>query len=267
MHMGMLEGKVAVVYGGGGVIGSASALVFAREGARVHVAGRTSGPLDSTLARVRDIGATAYRAIVDARDPQRVQEHLADVSAREGAVDLVLNAVGFDHVQGPLIEETSLPDFLHPVTAFLTTNFATARAAAPIMKSRGHGVILGVSTPGARLAGPGLIGNAAQSAGLEGFLRALAGELGPHGIRVVCVRPHALAETDARSYTARMFSRVAARHGMQRDEWLRAAAAGTLLGRLPTPADVAEFLAYAASDRAPAMTGVVGNLSAGAILD
>jgi 3-oxoacyl-[acyl-carrier protein] reductase len=135
------------------------------------------------------------------------------------------------------------------------------------MIARGSGVILTISTPGARLTGRGLIGNAAQSAGLEGFSRALAGELGPDGVRVVCVRPHALADAWDTSYTGEMFGRIAESSGTNREDWLAGLASGTLLGHLPTLDDVAEYLAFAASDRAGSMTGAIANLTVGALVD
>jgi 3-oxoacyl-[acyl-carrier protein] reductase len=170
-------------------------------------------------------------------------------------------------VQGLPIAQTSLADYLHPVTGYLQTNFVTAKAVSRPMIEQGSGVILTISTPGARLTGRGLIGNAAQSAGLEGFSRALAGELGPAGVRVVCVRPHAMADAWDTSYTGEMFGRIAASTGTNREDWLAGLASGTLLGHLPTLDDVAEYLAFAASDRAGSMTGAIANLTVGALVD
>ncbi|HET8780211.1 MAG TPA: SDR family oxidoreductase, partial [Agromyces sp.] len=147
------------------------------------------------------------------------------------------------------------------------TNFVTAKAVSRHMIEQRSGVILTISTPGARLTGRGLIGNAAQSAALEGFSRALAGELGPDGVRVVCVRPHAMSDALATSYTGEMFARSADASGTPLDEWLSGMVGMTLLGRLPVLDEVAEYLAFAASDRAGSMTGAIANLSAGALVD
>lgn len=263
----MLNGKVAVIYGGGGSIGSTTARVFAREGARLFLAGRNEERLGAAAAAARAEGAEVHIAVVDAMDDEAVARHTEQVIAAAERIDITLNAVGFDHMQGIPIAETELADFLYPVAGYLQTNFITAKAAARHMTAQRSGVILTISTPGARLAGPGLIGNAAQSAGLEGFSRALAGELGSKGVRVVCVRPHALADAWDTSYTGEMFGRLAAQGGTSLEFWLAGLAESTLLGRLPTVAEVAEYLAFAASDRAASMTGVVANLSSGALLD
>jgi NAD(P)-dependent dehydrogenase (short-subunit alcohol dehydrogenase family) len=153
------------------------------------------------------------------------------------------------------------------VVGYLQTNFVTAKAVSRHMIAQGSGVILTISTPGARLAGRGLIGNAAQSAGLEGFSRALAGELGPDGVRVVCVRPHAMSDALATSYTREMFGRTADASGVSMEQFLAGLVDMTLLGRLPVLDELAEYLAFVASDRARSMTGAIANLSAGALVD
>ncbi|GAA1781029.1 SDR family NAD(P)-dependent oxidoreductase [Agromyces lapidis] len=263
----LLENKVAVIHGGGGSIGGAAARVFAREGARLYLAGRSLPRLEAAASAARAEGAEVEVAVVDAMDPDAVERHVDDVAEAAGRIDIALNAVGFDHVQGLPIAETSLDDYLHPVVGYLQTNFATAKAVARHMIAQRSGVILTISTPGARLTGRGLLGNAAQSAGLEGFSRALAGELGPDGVRVVCVRPHAMSDALATSYTGAMFGRTAAAGGIPMDEWLTGLVGMTVLGRLPTLEEVADYLAFVASDRARSMTGAIANLSAGALVD
>jgi NAD(P)-dependent dehydrogenase (short-subunit alcohol dehydrogenase family) len=263
----LLENKVAVIHGGGGSIGGAAARVFAREGARLFLAGKSLPRLEAAASVARAEGADVSIAVVDAMDQAAVDRHVDEVADAAGRIDIALNAVGFDHVQGLPIGETSLEDYLHPVVGYLQTNFVTAKAVSRHMIAQGSGVILTVSTPGARLTGRGLIGNAAQSAALEGFSRALAGELGPDGIRVVCVRPHAMSDALATSYTREMFGRTAEASGIPFDQWLDGLVDMTLLGRLPVLDDVAEYLAFVASDRAGSMTGAIANLSAGALVD
>ena len=263
----LLEDKVAVIHGGGGSIGSAAARVFAREGARLFLAGRSLPRLEAAASAARAEGADVSIAVVDAMDQAAVDRHVDEVADAAGRIDIALNSVGFDHVQGLPIGATSLEDYLHPVVGYLQTNFVTAKAASRHMIAQGSGVILTISTPGARLTGRGLIGNAAQSAGLEGFSRALAGELGPDGVRVVCVRPHAMSDAFATSYTREMFGRIAEAGGIPMDEWVTGLVGMTVLGRLPVLDDVAEYLAFAASDRAGSMTGAIANLSAGALVD
>jgi 3-oxoacyl-[acyl-carrier protein] reductase len=233
----------------------------------LFLAGRSLPRLEAAASVARAEGADVSIAVVDAMDQDAVDRHVDEVTDAAGRIDIALNAVGFDHVQGLPIADTSVEDYLHPVVGYLQPNFVTAKAVSRPMIAQGSGVILTISTPGARLTGRGLIGNAAQSAGLEGFSRALAGELGRDGVRVVCVRPHAMSDALDTSYTREMFGRIAESSGIAFDEWVDGLVDMTLLHRLPTLDEVAEYLAFAASDRAASTTGVVANLTAGALVD
>ncbi|MEV3920960.1 SDR family NAD(P)-dependent oxidoreductase [Actinomadura coerulea] len=265
--MNTLNEKVAVVYGGGGTVGGAVARALAREGAQVHVAGRTRDPLDRVVRSITGGGGQAEAALVDASDEEGVRRHLDELTGRAGRLDILVNAVGVPHVQGPPLAELGLDQFMAPIDGYLRTLFTTAKAAAPHLAKQGSGVVLMLSTPGARLTGRGFLGNGVSSAAVEAFSRILAGELGPDGVRVVCLRPHAIPASVGASHVTEAFAEMAGRAGATTDEWLAGAAQGTLLGRLPTPEDVAEYAAFAASDRARTMTGVIANLSAGALVD
>lgn len=264
----LLKNKIAVIYGGGGAIGGAVARAFAREGARVFLAGRTLSKLEAVARDISAAGGAAEAAQVDALDGRAVDKHADAVAAKAGGIDVALNAVGFLHVQGPPFAELSFEDYAHPITAYARTNFLTAKAVARHMVKRGAGVILTLSTPGARLTGQGFLGNGVSSAAIEAFSRILAGELGASGIRVICLRPHAIPEAVATSHTREPFSGHAARAGSTVEDWLAGLARNaTLLKRLPTLAEVASFAAFVASDRAGAMTGAIVNLTCGSIVD
>ncbi|HYQ43384.1 MAG TPA: SDR family NAD(P)-dependent oxidoreductase, partial [Polyangiaceae bacterium] len=91
---GLLSGKIAVIYGGGGAIGGAAALAFAEEGARVFLAGRTLARLDEVAERVRAVGGEVEVDVVDALDQATVEAHAERVAGRAGRIDVVLNALG-----------------------------------------------------------------------------------------------------------------------------------------------------------------------------
>jgi NAD(P)-dependent dehydrogenase (short-subunit alcohol dehydrogenase family) len=266
--MKTLENKVAVVYGGGGVIGSAIARVFAREGAHVHVAGRTREPLDRVVQTITGNGSLADATMADATDEDDVRRHIDHVVDRAGRLDILVNAVGITHVQGPPLTELDTDQFMAPVDGYLRTLFVTTRAAAPHLAAHRAGVVLTLSSSPARLTGSGFLGIGVAAAAVEAFSRILAGELGPEGVRVVCIRPHAIPASLGASHLTEAFGGMADRAGTTADEWLAGLAAqGTLLRRLPNPEDVAEYAAFAASDRARTMTGAIANLTAGSILD
>jgi 3-oxoacyl-[acyl-carrier protein] reductase len=259
----LLQKKNAVIYGGGGAIGGAVARTFAREGAKVFLAGRTLAKLEKVA---REISAEV--AQVDALDEAAVERHADAVAAKAGGIDIMLNAVGILHVQGTPFAELSFQDYAHPIAAYTRTNFLTAKAVARHMVKRGSGVILTLSTPGSRMSGIGFLGYGVTCGAIETFSRILAGELGASGIRVVCLRPDAIPEALATSHAREVFSGFAERAGVSVEAMLAARArTGTLLKRFPTLAEVADFAAFAASDRASAMTGAIANLTCGSLVD
>ena len=255
----LLDGKTAIVHGAGGAIGAAVAQEFAREGARVFLAGRRMAPLEAVVAMITGAGGQAEAAEVDALDERAVDRHAAEVVESAGAVDVVLNAVGFGpkRVQSPLLVDLSLEDFTAPIVRWTSTQFLTARAAARHMTARGSGVVLMLSASPARMAVGRTAGFGVACAAIEGLTRSLAAELGPSGVRVVCLRPHRIAET------------LLDEPGLPlpADELRAILEDMTLVKRLPTLDDVAHTAAFLASDRSAALTGTVANLTGGMSAD
>jgi NAD(P)-dependent dehydrogenase (short-subunit alcohol dehydrogenase family) len=258
----LLQDKAAIIYGIGS-IGRVVARTFAAEGAQVFLAGRTQEKLDQAA---KDIPG-AQADTVDAFDQDAVSAHADAVVAKAGRIDIAINTVGVPHVQGVPLQQLTLDEFMTPIIGHAKTNFITASAVAHHMTAHGSGVILTMSTPGARLTGPGFLGHGVANAGVETFSRLLAAELGPSGVRVVCIRPHAIPEAVPTSHTGEVFTRMAEAQGITVDAVLNTFAAGTLLNRLPTLVDVANYAAFAASDRAGILTGTIGNLTAGTLAD
>jgi 3-oxoacyl-[acyl-carrier protein] reductase len=264
----LLNDKNAVVYGAGGAVGGAVARAFAREGASVFLTGRTLAKLNLVAREISAAGGKAETTEVDALDESAVNRHADAVAATAGGIDIAVNAVGIPHIQGTPFAELSYEDYAHPITATTKTNFLTAKAVARHMAKQGSGVILMISSgPGGRMSGQGFLGNGVSCAAVEAFSRILAGELGPSGIRVVCLRPHAIPEAVATSHTRQLFNGMAGLAGLSVEAWLAELAHGTLLKRLPTLAEVADYAAFVASDRASAMTGAIANLTSGALVD
>jgi NAD(P)-dependent dehydrogenase (short-subunit alcohol dehydrogenase family) len=266
----LLENKNAVIYGGGGAIGGAIARVFAREGARVFIAGRTQAKLDAVARDIAATGGTVETAQVDVLNQQAVEKHADAIAATAGSIDIALNAVSVMHDQGTLLADLSLEEFMRPIDGFLRTLFITSKAVARHMGRERPGVILTLSEPGSKLAVAGILGHSVSAAGKEAFSRILAAELAPSNVRVIGIRPHAVVDAPAAgSYTKDLFKQAAAAAGQSVQELLEGGGMvqGTLLKRLPTLAEIAETAAFLASDRSGAMTGTIANLSAGALVD
>jgi NAD(P)-dependent dehydrogenase (short-subunit alcohol dehydrogenase family) len=261
----LLEDKTAVIYAAGGAIGSAVARAFGREGARLFLTGRDLDKVDPVAEEIVAAGGIAETAQVDALDERAVEEHLGTVVERAGAVDVSFNAIG----PGPAPERKALTElaadaFVRPVAFYTSSNFITATAAARHMSDRGSGVIVTLTAVPGRMPAR-LIGGAAPAwAAVEAFSRSLALEVGPAGVRVVCLRSHAIPETPlikANNATAGPAA------GLTPAQFQAALEQSTLLKRLPTLAEVADTAAFVVSDRAGAMTAAVVNLSAGGITD
>ena len=266
----LLEGKVAVVYGGGGAIGSAVSRAFAGEGAKVYVAGRTLEKLQKTVQAITDAGGSAEAAELDALDEQAVEHHARGIADANGRLDVSVNAIGVDNgEQGvPLLAMT--PDeFTEPVLFYTRNTFITARAVARHMTQQKSGVMLMLSAPMARMP-TALTGSfSLAAAAVETLARQLAAELGPDGVRVVCLRLAGIPETatELGSHTSRMWSRAAEHLGVSLDELLEGVGGGTAMQRPLTVREVADVAAFVASDRATGLTGTVANVTAGAIVD
>lgn len=268
----MLEGKIAVVYGGGGVLGGTAARAFAREGAIIYLAGRTRAKMEGVARDIASAGGRVKIAEVDVLDEAALKRHADAVVAEAGRIDIVLNAVGFVHVQGRMLNELSLEEYELPIRNSTRSYFLIAKATAPHLVANGSGVILALSTPAARLAFPGVLGFGVACAGIEALSRHLAAELGPSGVRVVCLRPDLVPEAvKLGSHAREVFRPMAEQAGFTVDQIadmkLQPGASPSLLKRYPWPSEVAETAAFVASDRARALTATVMNLSCGAVVD
>lgn len=257
----LLPGKSAVVYGAGGAIGGAVSMAFAREGAQVFLAGRRREPLVATAERIRLATGTApHLATLDVLDEAAVDRHAEAM----GRIDVTFNAVGHDHYQGNALTNLSPQRFSGPLSDRLTSQFMTARAAARHMVRQRSGVILMITATPARIAMPLSASFGVACSAVEALARSLAVELGPDGIRVVCLR--SAGSPNAPGVRAAIEARA---NGLAitPDEVLTSMEEEVMLRRLPTLADVGDVAAFMASERARALTATVVNLTCGAIAD
>ncbi|BCB76187.1 SDR family oxidoreductase [Phytohabitans flavus] len=250
----LLQDKVAVIYGGGGHAGGAIASAFVREGAVVHLAGRTAASLEKVAAGLPS--GRAHVAVVDALDEAAVDAHAHAVAEASGRLDISVNVISDQDLQGIPMVDMNVEDYLRPIQVSLRSKYLTSRAAARHMAPQGSGVIIFLGgmfdwTVSRRFSvgGMGVTFDAVES-----LRRQLAAELGPKGIRAVTLCTGGLPETIPAGYDGRDAI----------TEWLNGQ---TLTGRTATLADVGEVAAFAASDRARTITGAALNFSAGARID
>jgi 3-oxoacyl-[acyl-carrier protein] reductase len=253
----LLDGRNAIVYGGGGSIGGAMARAFAAQGAHVFLAGRTGGPLDEVAAQIRRKGGRADTAVVDALDEAAVDAHADEVARAAGGIQISVNVVTDHDVQGKPAADMAVADYLAPVENGLRSRFLTARAAARHMKRQRDGVILmfgGDGDRAAHRANHGLGGLVAGFSAIEALRRQLACELGEYGIRVVTLQTGGVPESIPAD-------------APWRGPVEEALVGSTLLGRAATLDDVGNVAVFAASDWARTITGAAINMTCGAFVD
>jgi NAD(P)-dependent dehydrogenase (short-subunit alcohol dehydrogenase family) len=248
----MLDGRNAVIYGGGGNIGGAVARAFAGEGAHVHLAGRTLATLETVAGPLREEGATVTVAEFDALDEKAVDAHADRVVSEHGSLDISLNVIGTGDVQGTPLVEMSVADFEQPIHNAMRSVYVTARAAGRHMVRQRSGVILMFGGEGDPIRGYNIGGFQISLTAVEALRKQLASELGPHGIRVVSL------------LTGGIIDSVPEFEG--RDELVKGLVDQTLLGRGATLEDVGNVAAFVASDKARTITASAINITCGAVI-
>jgi len=253
----LLENKNAVIYGAGGSVGGAVARAFARQGARVFLAGRTETKIQAVADDIRAAGGEAQTAVVDALDGEAVDRHADAVAATAGSLDISFNLITHPHTHGVPLAEMAVDDFLAPVETATRTTFITARAAARHMIPRRSGVILAFGGPGDR-SGPSrdyyLGGTQVAFDAIETIRRQLSVELGPHGIRMITLASGGVPETFPQDFEGA-------------GEITKMIEGQTLLGRAATLEDVGNAAVFAASDWGRTLTAAIVNVSCGALID
>ncbi|MFG2813236.1 SDR family NAD(P)-dependent oxidoreductase [Streptomyces sp. NPDC048410] len=237
-------GRVALVTGAARGIGAATARILAARGARVAVNYHKSADrAEDVVAAIRRRGGEAMAVQGDVTDPDGTNALVAAVRAGLGPIDvLVLNAAGLGAHEARIAPAADLAweDLEHVVGQQLKALFLTARAVLPDMTARGSGSVVAVGAALARRPAPRFLPLAVAKAGVEAAVRTLALEAGPHGVRVNAVEPNLILTELARFIP---------------EEARRAAAERAALRRNGTPEDIAEVIAFLASDRASYLTG------------
>lgn len=236
-----MKDKVAIVTGSSRGIGAAIAKALARAGAKVavnYVASRAQG--QKVVDEIVAAGGRALLVRANATARDEVEAMVRGVEAELGPVDILVNNASIEFPIVPFAEYR-WEDFERKVNGEAKASFFTCQAVIPGMIQRRGGCIVNVSSTLSRSPGPGFVAHTSAKSGLDGFSKALALELGPHGIRVNVVAP-GLTLTDATRDQPKQFHEAIAAH--------------TPLRRLAEPEDVAGAVAFLCSEAARHVTGV-----------
>src|SRR5690349_16360785 len=181
----LLKNKNAIIYGAGGAVGRTMALAFAREGAKVFLAGRTMAKLNEVAKEIVDLGGAAESAELDALDQSSVEKHAAEVVKKAGSLDVSFNLISLGDEQGTLLVDMTLDEFLIAPATALRTQFLTMTAAARHMTKQKSGVILALTANVARMPSSYSGGFGVACATIESMCRQVAVEVGQDGVRVI----------------------------------------------------------------------------------
>ncbi len=238
--MGTLEGKVALVAGGGTGIGRAIALLFAREGARVTVFGRRQEPLGEVAEAISAAGGIARAVAGDVAVEDDVARLVATARAELGGVDVLVNSAAV-RLRSPLVD-ISAADFAEVLRINLVGAFVLTKMVAGPMRERGGGCIIHIGSALGRVAAPDFSPYVASKGGLESLAWAAAVEFVQDEIRVNVVAPGTIDTPIGQGVPE--FRRHLLKHRIP-------------IGRAGHVDDIASACCYLASDAAKYVTGSI----------
>ena len=236
-----LKGAVAVLTGGAGWIGSASALALGAAGATVVVTGRQAETAELTAQKVRDAGAHAWSRGLDVLEEAQVETAFDEVIDRHAQLDILINLAGV----GSRVPSLELPvaDFDKILRLNVTGQFICARAAARRMIAKGiRGSIINISSAAGFGGLPRRAPYTASKAALINLTRTLAVEWAIHGIRVNAIAPGWIMTPGM--------------HAAHPSDYLAKLEERTPLGRLGQPEEIASVAVFLASPASSYITGV-----------
>ncbi|MFP8833749.1 3-oxoacyl-ACP reductase FabG [Hydrogenophaga sp. XSHU_21] len=244
--MARLSDKVCLVTGAAQGIGLATAERFAQEGAIVVLTDVKPQAVVAAVARCQSLGGRAEGHALDVTDRSRVDAVVADVLARHGRIDVLVNNAGI--TQDARLQKMTIEQFDRVIDVNLRGVFHCAQAVADAMVRQGQGVILNASSVVGIYGNYGQTNYAASKFGVIGFTKTWARELGPKGIRVNAVAPGFIETPILGTIPDKVIDDM--KHRVP-------------LGRLGRPEEVAGTYAFLASDDASYINGAVIEVSGG----
>jgi len=253
----MLNGKSALITGGGRGIGRAIALEFARNGASVAVAGRTAEQVEQVAA---EIGSNAIALGCDVSDPESVGRMFSRMRERFGDADILVNNAGIAE-SATLVNTTD--ELWHRHLAInLSGTFYCTRAALPGMLKKGWGRVINVASIAGKTGAPYIAAYSASKHGVMGLTRSIALEISTTAVTVNAICP-GYVDTDM---VARGVEQITAKTGRTAEEALDSLKKMSPQNRLVTPEEVAAVALLLASDAGRGINGQGVNVDGGSVL-
>lgn len=252
MEVNRFEGKVVIVTGSAQGMGKATALAFAREGARIVVNDVSRKGAGSVAGEIRDMGTEAIVVEADVGDLAEVSQMVQRALTSFGTIDILVNNAG---ILGTTLrlEEIDEDEWARVINVNLTGAFNCSKAVLPIMKEKRSGKIINISSSAGRSYSTfGAAHYTASKAGLLGLTRHMAKEAAPYNINVNAIAPG--------SIDTEMIRLNASPERVAEEE------AKIPLGRLGTPDDGAHLVLFLASEAASYITGATVDINGGDLM-
>lgn len=247
----LLKGKIALITGGGEGIGAATCRLFAKEGAKVGVLGRSGDNIEEVAEAIRKDSGEAMSLQADISRPEEMQQAARVLVERYGGLDIVFAHAGINGVWAP-IEELTAEEFQKTININLNGTFYTIQACAPFLKKNGGAVIVTSSVNGTRIfTNTGATAYSASKAGQVAMAKMLAIELAKHRIRVNVICPGAIDTHIDQNTTTRHLEQI--KEPVEFPE-------GSIPltdGRPGKPEDCADLALFLASERSRHISGAV----------
>ncbi|NJD53337.1 MAG: 3-oxoacyl-ACP reductase FabG [Candidatus Methanoperedens sp.] len=243
-----LENKVVIITGAGSGIGKETALLFAKEGAKVVVADVNEKGGEETAARIRENGE-GFFVKLDVSDREQTQQMAKATLEKYGRIDILINNAGI--VQDAFVSKMTEQQWDKVIDINLKGVFNCIQAVVEVMMNQGSGVIINTSSIVGLNGNVGQVNYAATKAGLIGMTKTLAKELGKKGIRVNAVAPGFIATPMTSAVPEKILD-------MMKEK--------TPLKRLGEPKDIANAYLYLASDDANFVNGAVLSVDGGLVI-
>ena len=240
--MNEFQGKVALVTGGTAGIGRAAAIAYAREGAKVVVAGRRAAEGEATVQLVRAQGGEALFVPTDVAQEAQVKNLIGRTVEQFGRLDFAFNNAGIDQQPTPLLEQT-VETYDQVMDINVKGVWLSMRHEIPAMLKTGGGAIVNTSSALGLIAFPGVEVYVASKHAVIGLTKSAAVEFGKQGIRINAVLP-AVIETD-------MYRRFVG----EKAEAIAAMAAMHPIGRIGTPEEIADAVIWLCSSKSSFVIG------------
>ena len=249
---GRMDGKIALVTGGGSGMGRAGAEAFAAQGATVVVADIDPVKARRVVEKISGAGGQALVGVVDVADSAQVQGLVADAVGRFGRIDVLYHCaadVQFINTQDRCLLDLDEDVWQRMIDIHLTGTFLCAKYVGRQMRQQGSGSMILTATVDALIGTAGLDSYTAAKGGVVALTRSLAAGVGPHGVRVNCVCPGFVATESQMG-------------------WLSQPAARQMVDQLhilpvPGPEAIAPFIVYLASDESAYVTGGIYPIDSG----